>query len=395
MLSRHCGLQRRHCAVESTAVAGVDGDSLPRPTGETAVSRGVASTPPTVGGVDEYAGAAVGTERVITLDSGLRLHAVEWSAAARRCTRPPRSATGGAGAAAAGAESDGCDDSHSAPGSAVQHRVLALHGWLDNAASMSYLGPRIATALNAQVVALDFAGHGRSDRRSADGYYINATQVADMVDCVHALGWDDGPQFSIVGHSMGAGVGGLLAGVLPHRVRCLVQIEAHGVYTRPASDMPTAILDSVLAYRALRHKTRPRRYASLEAAARERCERAAARGEPISLEASLTISRRGAREAPGGGGGVCFTHDPRLSAPSLHYMTEEQVRALLRAYRGPALLVEASEGLQFPGESKERRTMKELDLSVVQLAGGHHLHIDPDTRAATARVVLDFMRRHL
>lgn len=41
--------------------------------------------------------------------------------------------------------------------------VLATHGWLDNAASMALLAPRLCEALPAlQIVSLDLPGHGLS-----------------------------------------------------------------------------------------------------------------------------------------------------------------------------------------------------------------------------------------
>ncbi|HBN60384.1 MAG TPA: alpha/beta hydrolase, partial [Halomonas sp.] len=39
---------------------------------------------------------------------------------------------------------------------------LALHGWLDNAASFTRLAPRLVSALGIRIVAIDFRGHGHS-----------------------------------------------------------------------------------------------------------------------------------------------------------------------------------------------------------------------------------------
>ena len=43
--------------------------------------------------------------------------------------------------------------------------VLASHGWLDNAGTFASLAPLLP---DCEIVALDLAGHGLSDARSAD-----------------------------------------------------------------------------------------------------------------------------------------------------------------------------------------------------------------------------------
>lgn len=49
-----------------------------------------------------------------------------------------------------------------------QPLILALHGWLDNAESYYKLAPQLS---KFRVVAIDMAGHGQSDWRSADSGY--------------------------------------------------------------------------------------------------------------------------------------------------------------------------------------------------------------------------------
>ena len=50
--------------------------------------------------------------------------------------------------------------------SAKKQRALALHGWLDNAASFS---PMAGFLKNTELTAIDMAGQGKSDFRSRDG----------------------------------------------------------------------------------------------------------------------------------------------------------------------------------------------------------------------------------
>src|SRR5688500_13408037 len=76
--------------------------------------------------------------------------------------------------------------------------VLAMHGWLDNAASFERLAEHLS---GVNLVALDLAGHGLSERR-ADGVYVFLDYVADASLAISALGWS---RCVVVGHSLGAG----------------------------------------------------------------------------------------------------------------------------------------------------------------------------------------------
>ena len=53
--------------------------------------------------------------------------------------------------------------------------VLALHGWLDNAASFARLAPKLE---GMRIVALDFAGHGQGT-----GQPVCARRTASAPDC--------------------------------------------------------------------------------------------------------------------------------------------------------------------------------------------------------------------
>ena len=54
-------------------------------------------------------------------------------------------------------------------GNADDKPVLALHGWLDNAASFTPLAPRLK---NVRLIAVDLAGHGRSQHRPTEKWII-------------------------------------------------------------------------------------------------------------------------------------------------------------------------------------------------------------------------------
>ena len=105
-------------------------------------------------------------------------------------------------------------------GNPAGRKVLALHGWLDNAASFAYLAPLLA---GYHVVALDLTGHGLSARRSADASYHIWDDLPEILGVLEVLGWD---RFDLMGHSRGAIISTLLASAFPERVQHLVLLDA-------------------------------------------------------------------------------------------------------------------------------------------------------------------------
>ena len=81
-------------------------------------------------------------------------------------------------------------------GDAAAPPLLALHGWLDNAASFARLAPLLAR--QRRVIALDLPGHGRSAHmpEPARRYHV-VDQVDAVLDFADALGFD---RFDLLGH---------------------------------------------------------------------------------------------------------------------------------------------------------------------------------------------------
>ena len=64
--------------------------------------------------------------------------------------------------------------------------VLALHGWLDNAASFDALAPLLP---DLRLAALDLPGHGQSEQRPPGMHYHFVDFIPDVVTAADALGW--------------------------------------------------------------------------------------------------------------------------------------------------------------------------------------------------------------
>ncbi|MEP6908629.1 MAG: alpha/beta fold hydrolase, partial [Pseudoxanthomonas sp.] len=123
-------------------------------------------------------------------------------------------------------------------------RVLALHGWLDNAASFL---PLSAELPDLDLVMLDLPGHGRSAHLPPGADYTLLATLNTVLDVADQLGWE---RFSLLGHSMGAGIGSLVSASVPERVQRLVAIEALGGLAETLERTAARLREGVAAARA-------------------------------------------------------------------------------------------------------------------------------------------------
>lgn len=241
-------------------------------------------------------------------------------------------------------------------------RVLALHGWLDNAASFDAVAPRLA---GLRLICLDLPGHGRSEHLGPGQLYAFVDWVAWVHGVVEALGWE---RFGLLGHSLGAAIASMVAGTFPARVSRLALLEGLGPLSDDPEDGPSRLARSIEEQRR-RQPPRMPVYADLEQAA----TRLQAAVRSLSLPAARVLVSRGLRAVEGG---VTWRSDPRLRVASRLRLSEAQVLAFLRAIEAPTLLVRGTEGSPFAPEPMSARVAAVRDATVVELPGGHHLHLD-------------------
>lgn len=240
--------------------------------------------------------------------------------------------------------------------------VLALHGWLDNAASFD---PMAAHLAGIRLVALDFAGHGRSAHRPAGVFYHMVDNAFDVISVADRLGWDS---FSLLGHSMGGIIATFVAGSFPGRVQRLGLIESLGPYVNAPQEAPAQLAKAIAEMEALAEKKLPC-YPSLEDAVDARL-----RGfGSIGREAAQLLVERGLVREPTG---YSWCTDPRLKMSSPFRFTEEMVTAFLQAIAAPVLLVTGDQGFMPRYAAHEGRLAHLRDVSVHQFEGGHHLHME-------------------
>lgn len=236
--------------------------------------------------------------------------------------------------------------------------VLALHGWLDNAASFDPLMPLLE---GMRVVAPDLPGHGHSDHRPPGCAYHFIDYVGDALAVADALGWQ---RFHLVGHSLGGAIGVLLAAACPDRIERLALIEAIGPLSEEPAQAPQRLTQSLT-----RGDRSVRYYRSLDEAVAVR--RTVGK---LSEEAARRLVERGTIAESEG---VRWRYDRRLWRASPYRLTEEQVLAFLAAIAAPTLVIAANEGHIAPEHPVIARRLAQLASGRVErLAGNHHLHLE-------------------
>ncbi|MBU2013894.1 MAG: alpha/beta hydrolase [Gammaproteobacteria bacterium] len=254
--------------------------------------------------------------------------------------------------------------------------VIALHGWLDNAATFSRLAPRLK---GLRIVALDLPGHGHSDHRPLGAGYNIWDYAHDVLQVAEQFGWQ---RFSLLGHSMGAIVSVLLAGALPERVERLALIDGVIPYTGEADSAPQKLGSALEALLAVNDKRKPV-YASFDQAVEARMKGVGA----VSREAAEMLAQRGLMPVPGG---YTWRTDPRLMLPSAMRLTRAHALAFVSRVACPTSLVLAEQGLMMQPELLE--LVESFPFDIRRLVGGHHLHLDDDIGAeAVARVFNSFL----
>ena len=149
-----------------------------------------------------------------------------------------------------------------------QTLLVMMHGYMDVGASFQFVVDQLADGPAGPrcTVAPDWRGFGRTQSPPTDSYWF-ADYVGDLDALIDALSPDK--PVDLVGHSMGGNVVMTYAGVRPHRVRRLVNLEGFGLPDLPAADAPKRLvtwLDELKAPQRLKP------YASLTDVAQRLCK---------------------------------------------------------------------------------------------------------------------------
>ncbi|MCH2039947.1 MAG: alpha/beta hydrolase [Saccharospirillaceae bacterium] len=257
--------------------------------------------------------------------------------------------------------------------------VVALHGWLDNAASFDRFAPAVV-ADGYRLLALDLPGHGHSDWLADGGdYYIWETTTA-IVEVLRQLD----SKAHLVGHSMGAATAFICAASFPEQVLSVSALDAIGPLSTPPSQVAEQLRKGV--EDVIRRKGRGSRtglYASVEKALEARTAKDPVLSQhcirPV-VERNLTAS----------GDGFSWRTDPRLRHASKVRMTEDMVRGFFNQIVCEVLVIRASHSF-IPKSMFDLRLSYLTKKHFVTIDGHHHFHLEESTAVDVAQQVSQFL----
>ena len=244
--------------------------------------------------------------------------------------------------------------------------ILAVHGWLDNAASFIPLAQSLP---DYHWVSIDLPGHGRSQRRPDGVIYHLMDYVADISAIVDDLGWEE---LDMVGHSLGAAIAGYFCAAFPEKVARLVLIDGIGS-TTDSEDAVLPRLRKATAYVQAKRRshTKPTKRNGYESWASLIDSRLQA--SKMHRENAKLLMERAAVEC---NGRVVVASDPRLKSPSFLYLSESQVGEILSGISSKTLFIQAQSGFTINRNTTPKRLAAIDEVEVVSLPGDHHLHMD-------------------
>ena len=246
--------------------------------------------------------------------------------------------------------------------------LVLVHGGRDHARRWDWVARELRR--DWHVVAPDLRGHGDSTW-AIGGHYTLPEFTLDLAQLIDIL---DVPEVTLVGHSLGGAVCIQYTAVFPERVRRLVAIEglgppprlAHHLEERPPWQRIASWIGQVREFSS----RQPRRYPSLEAAARRMQEE----NPFLSAEQADHLTRHGVNRNEDGTYTWKFDNYVRVFYPQRYDAGE--TRELWGRVTCPTLLVCGSES--WAGDpSQDGRVGAFSGARVANIAGaGHWVHHD-------------------
>jgi pimeloyl-ACP methyl ester carboxylesterase len=268
-------------------------------------------------------------------------------------------------------------------GAPSARKLFLLHGWMDVSASFQFLVDALQREWH--VLAPDWRGFGLS-QTPQDGYWF-PDYVADLDALVRALA--PGEKVAVAGHSLGANVAMLWAGVRSPDVSHVIALDGFGVVSDPPERAPAKLLRWL---DALREPPSFAPYRDLAAVA-DRLQKTNPR---LSREKAEFLAPHWAEVLPDGS--ARLRADPRHKLPFPTTSRMDDMYATWRAIKAPVLWIAASDSHVGPWLARGGDAAAEIARRATNIPNGrmevvadasHMLHHDQP--AAVARLMEAFL----
>ncbi|MFZ8890922.1 MAG: alpha/beta fold hydrolase, partial [Pseudomonadales bacterium] len=172
------------------------------------------------------------------------------------------------------------------------------------------------------------------------------------------------------------------AGLFPERITQAISIDGFVHHQGSPKDCNDRNKEAILQMLKASEK-KPPVYASIDAMAERVTE-----ATDQSLAAASELVARGHHAVEGG---VTWRTDPRIRFATPLRITERQLDELMAQSTAPALLIAATQGDRWYRGGLERRQEHHPNLTVLEMPGPHHLHLEPTHVDAVAKAIRAFL----
>ncbi|CAL4074719.1 unnamed protein product [Meganyctiphanes norvegica] len=257
-------------------------------------------------------------------------------------------------------------------------RIVAVHGWLDNANSFANIVPLLPQGTT--ILALDLPGHGLSDHLPKGALYDGFSHALNLRNALLELQWNSSV---FLAHSMGAFVATIVTAMWPELVEGLIKLDWM-LPLHAATRLTAWRYDANIHAKSEDLNTPPPVYSKDEMIERMVSSRGTglAKDDPADAEdsAKLLLERDCRPERHG----YTWTHDPKARTRFMSIFGLDNYYYMLSNISCPILVIVGDNGflaIESDGIKESIATMKEsyfknapnAEYHMVQ--GTHHLHM--------------------
>jgi len=251
--------------------------------------------------------------------------------------------------------------------------LVVLHGWMDTGSSFQFFVESLRS--DWFVIAPDWRGFGET-RLRAQGYWF-PDYIADLDVLLDLYSAED--PVRLVGHSMGANVAGLYAGIFPDRVGAFVNIEGFGLAESDPANAPAH-------YRRWIESGRLAAPYSTYADFAELAQRIRKRSPRMGEDRALYVAALWAAQAADGT--IELRADPAHRLPNAVQYRRAEAQACWERISAPMLVVKGGDS-NFFSAAMDAAGPNEVELfaaaeTVVIPDAGHMVHFEQPGALATA-----------